>query len=174
MELLGSSYLYTLAALSVTFVGFSALVIVLRQTFGGALSKLDVLITRIFIQLGFLVAASAMLPPLFALFGLRQDLIWRTCSLCTAIPSFLFAVTYPARRRAASGVPTPLAIKVDVFLLAFAALVLAANGLGFAFEPGPGPFAGALTGILFISGWAYLQALNTLLGQHLSGISKTN
>jgi hypothetical protein len=83
MELLGSSYLYTLAALSVTFVGFYALVIVLRQTFGGALSKLDVLITRIFIQLGFLVAASAMLPPLFALFGLRQDLIWRTCSLCT-------------------------------------------------------------------------------------------
>jgi hypothetical protein len=30
------SYLYTLAAVSVTFVGFSSLVSVLRQTMGGA------------------------------------------------------------------------------------------------------------------------------------------
>jgi hypothetical protein len=169
MDLAGSNYLYTLAALSVTFVGFSALVIVLRQTFGGELSKLDILITRLFIQLGFMVAASAMLPPLLALFQVPQSLIWRICSLCTAVPSFRFAVTYPARRRAASGVATPLAIWVDVFLLAFAALVLMCNGLGVVLAPTPGPFVGALTGILFISGWAYLQALNTLLGQHLKG-----
>jgi hypothetical protein len=169
MDLAGSNYLYTLATVSVTFVGFSALVIVLRQTFGGELSKLDILIARIFIQLGFMVAASAMLPPLLALFLLPQPLIWRCCSLCTAIPSFLFAVTYPARRRAASGVPTPLAIWIDVVLLVCAALVLMCNSLAIGVTPAPGPFAGALTGILFISGWAYLQALNTLLGQHLNG-----
>jgi hypothetical protein len=168
MDLPGASYLYTLAALSVTFVGFSALVIVLRQTFGGELSKLDILITRIFIQLGFLVAAGAMLPPLLALFSVPQPLIWRLCSLCTAVPSFLFAASYPARRRGASGAGAPLAIWIDVFLLAFAALVLLVNGLAVGFTPAPGPFAGALTGILFISGWAYLQALNTLLGQHLN------
>jgi hypothetical protein len=168
MDLPGASYLYTLATLSVTFVGFSALVIVLRQTFGGELSKLDILITRIFIQLGFLVAAGAMLPPLLAFFSVPQSLNWRLCSLCTAVPSFLFAVTYPARRRAASGAGAPLAIWIDVFLLVFAALVLLANGLAIGFTPAPGPFAGALTGILFISGWAYLQALNTLLGQHLN------
>jgi hypothetical protein len=56
------SCLYTLAALSVTFVGFSSLVVVLRQTMGGEMSQLDVLITRTFIQVGFLVAAGAMLP----------------------------------------------------------------------------------------------------------------
>src|SRR5215813_6358890 len=114
MDLPGATYLYTLAALSVTFVGFSALVIILRQTFGGELSKLDILITRLFIQLGFMVAASAMLPPLLALFQVPQSLIWRICSLCTAVPTLLFALTYPARRRAASGVATPLAIWIDV------------------------------------------------------------
>jgi hypothetical protein len=31
MELQGATYLFTLAALSVTFVGFSALVIIIRQ-----------------------------------------------------------------------------------------------------------------------------------------------
>jgi hypothetical protein len=169
MDLPGASYLYTLATLSVTFVGFSALVIVLRQTFGGELSKLDILITRIFIQLGFMVAACAMLPPLLVLCLVPQPVIWRICSLCTAVPSFLFAVTYPARRRAANGgAETPLAIWIDVFLLVFAALVLLANGLAIGLTPAYGPYAGALTGILFISGWAYLQALNTLLGQHTS------
>jgi hypothetical protein len=69
LDLPGSTYLYTLAALSITFVGFSALVIYLRQTVGGEMSKLDVLITRIFIQLGFIVVAGAMLPPLLSLAG---------------------------------------------------------------------------------------------------------
>jgi hypothetical protein len=68
MELTGATYLYTLAALAVSFVGFSALVMILRQTFGGEVSRLDTLITRIFIQLGFMVAAGALLPSLLSLF----------------------------------------------------------------------------------------------------------
>jgi hypothetical protein len=59
-------------ALSITFVGFSALVIILRQTLGGEMSKLDILITRIFIQLGFLVAAGALLPALLELLQFTQ------------------------------------------------------------------------------------------------------
>src|SRR5258707_1237922 len=38
MELPGSAYMYTLASLSLTFVGFSGIVIVLRQTAGKELS----------------------------------------------------------------------------------------------------------------------------------------
>jgi hypothetical protein len=53
------SYLYTLAALSVTFVGLSSLVIVLRQTMGSTSFS-----RALFIQVGFLVAAGAMLPGL--------------------------------------------------------------------------------------------------------------
>jgi hypothetical protein len=162
------TYLYALASLSVTFVGFSALVIILRQTIGGEMSRLDVLVTRIFIQLGFIVAAGAMLPPLLSLLPLRSDVIWRMSSIAAAVPSFLFAVTYPSRRQAASGVRTPGAVWIDVLILLSAALVLAGNAVGAGFEPGAGPFAVALTGILFLSGWAYLQALNVLLRPHIA------
>jgi hypothetical protein len=166
MELPGSTYLYTLAGISVSFVGFSALVIVLRQTFGGTMSRLEILITRIFIQLGFIVAASAMLPNLLSLFSLPQPLIWRVASAAAAAPSLLFASTYPARRRAASGVQTPAAIWIDVFVLLLAATILICNALGIGYEPGPGPFAAGLTVILFLSGWAYLQALSLVLRHH--------
>jgi hypothetical protein len=172
MDLPGSTYLYTLAALSVTFVGFSALVIILRQTLGGEMSRLDILITRIFIQLGFIVAAGAMLPPLLSLFPWPPALIWRTSSFIAAVPSFLFAVTYPARRHAASGVPTPFVIWIDVLILLTAAMVLFCNAVGLGFGPSVGPFAAALTSVLFLSGWAYLQALNILLRPHLSRLTQ--
>ena len=163
------TYLYALATISVTFVGFSALVIILRQTIGGEMSRLDVLVTRIFIQLGFIVTAGALLPPLLALFPLPPGLIWRISSLAAAVPSFLFAVTYPSRRHAASGARTPPVIWIDVLILLAAALVLAWNGVGF--EPSPGLFAAGLTAILFLSGWAYLQALNILLRPYIDRLN---
>jgi hypothetical protein len=172
MELTGTAYLYTLATLAVTFVGFSALVILLRQSFGGSLSKLEILITRIFIQLGFIVAAGALLPPLLALFELKPAVIWRTCSLIASVPSFIFAVTYPSRRRIASGVPTPVAIMADVVVLTSISVMLFLSAAGIGVEAGAGPYAASLTFILFLSGYAYLQALNLLLQVHLDISSK--
>jgi hypothetical protein len=172
MAISASTYLLALATISVTFVGFSALVIILRQTIGGEVSRLDVLVTRIFIQLGFIVAAGAMLPPLLMLLSLTPSLMWRVSSIAAAVPSFLFAVTYPRRRRAASGVRTPFVIWIDVLVLLVAALILACNAVGVGFEPSAGPFAAALTAILFLSGWAYLQALNILLRPHVDRLNR--
>ena len=76
-------------------------------------------------------------------------------------------MTYPWRRQGASGVRTPIGVWLDIGVLLVAATILIANAIGIAFEPGPGPFAVGLTVILFVSGWAYLQALNVLLRQHL-------
>jgi hypothetical protein len=169
MALEGSGYLYSLAAIAITFVGFSALVVVLRQTYGGALSSLEIFITRVFIQLGFIVAASAMVPNLLSLFPVPHRVIWQVSSAAAAVPASVFAVTYPARRRAAAGVRTPLVVWLDICVLLLAAIILAINAAGVPFEPGPGLFAVALTIILFLSGWAYLQALNVLLRHHLTG-----
>ena len=161
-----TGYLFTLATLAITFVSFAALVIILRQTLGGEMSKLDLLLTRIFIQLGFLVAVSAMLPPMLALFPWPERLVWKVSSIIVAIPTMLFALGYPARRRAASGARTPARVWVDVLVLALAATGLLANGTSAVGSPGPGLFAASLTAILSVSGWAYLQALNILLRQH--------
>jgi hypothetical protein len=88
-----SSYLYTLATLSITFVGFSALVIVLRQTLGGDLSRLDLLLTKIFVQLGFIVAGAALLPPLLALLQCPELITWRISSIIVASAAAVFAVS---------------------------------------------------------------------------------
>src|SRR5438552_18518932 len=163
------TYLYTLAALSITFVGFTALVVILRQTLGGELSRLDVLITRIFIQLGFMVAAGCMLPPLLMLFHVSGAWIWRFSSMVIAIPTLVFACTYPSRRKAASGVRMPIAVWTDVLAILLLSLVLLGCGMGVGATGEPGPYVAALTGILFVAGWAYLQALNTLLRHHRRG-----
>jgi hypothetical protein len=162
------SYLYMLAAVSVTFVGFSSLVIVLRQVMGGEMSKLDILITRTFIQVGFLVAAGAMLPAVLSLFGVRELSVWRVSSAVTAVPVVLFAATYPLRRKAASGTRTPVVIWIDVLIILGFGLLLLCNAVGVRVPTGPGPYTAALTGVLFVSGWAYLQALNTLVRHHRS------
>ncbi len=161
-----SAYLFTLATLAITFVGFAALVIILRQALGGEMLKLDVLLTRIFIQLGFLVAAGAMLPPMLALFGWPERSVWRISSIVVAIPTVLFALIYPVRRRAASRARTPAKVWLDVLLLLVAAAGLLANAAGSLNDPGPALFAASLSGIVCLSGWAYLQALNILLRQH--------
>src|SRR5260370_33713373 len=66
MPIAETTYLYALAGLSVSFVGFSTLVIVFRQSAGGRLSSYDSYFLLSFMQAGFLVTAGALFPPLFA------------------------------------------------------------------------------------------------------------
>jgi hypothetical protein len=84
----------------------------------------------------------------------------------TALPVVLFAMTYPARRNAASGVRTPFVIWIDALVILGFGLLLGCNASGLLVPTGPGPYTAALTGVLFMSGWAYLQALNTLIKHH--------
>src|SRR5215469_2407205 len=152
--------------MSVTFVGFSSLVIVLRQTAGGEMSQLDILITRTFIQLGFLVAGGALLPALLTLCHLGELATWRLASAVTAVPALIFAVTYPVRRRLASGERTPPTVWIDALIILGFALHTSSNALGVVVVSGPGPYTAALTGVLFSSAWAYVQAVNTLIRHH--------
>jgi hypothetical protein len=80
MELAGSSYLYTLALVSISYVGFTALILIFRQSTGGRMTMLDGFIIRIFIQLGFLTVCGSLLPPRLAQFGLQPTTIWRVAS----------------------------------------------------------------------------------------------
>jgi hypothetical protein len=166
MDLPSASYLYALASIDTTFVGFSAVVMTFRQSLGGDVSPFDGFVTRVFIQLGFLVAAGSMLPPLLALCGWPHAMIWRLSSTLVGAVSLLFVVTYPARRRAASGTSMPFYIAVDLALLSLAVLALLANAAGVPSEPGAGLFDAGLTGLLFVSGLGYLHTLDLLYRQH--------
>ena len=129
METAGSAYLYTLAQIAITFAGFTALFMMLRQTFGGTTTKYDLFVTRNYLFFSFLVVIGALLPSLLAAFNIVQDLIWRVSSWAVAIPIGVFAITYPMRRRALIGAGFPVRVWPMQLIFASAAVVLFFNGV---------------------------------------------
>ena len=107
MELQGSAYLYTLATLAMTFAGFCAIVIVLRQTTGKHISGFHVVLTRLYLEAGLFAAAFSMLPPLLALCGLTAPSVWRSSSAVIAIVMLCYGATYRRRRDAVMAAPLP-------------------------------------------------------------------
>jgi hypothetical protein len=162
MEAAESTYLYALCATSTTFVGFSALIMLIRQSMGGGVSELEAWITRTFVQLGFKVTAGALSPAALALCHVRAIIIWRLCSAVLAADLFLFVVTYPSRRRTVARASAPLFVYVDLCLLLGACSVLASNAAGWSLEPNAGLYAIGLTSVLFVSGLGYLHALGAV------------
>src|SRR3954469_7306180 len=98
-EITGAAYLNTLATLSITFVGFSALLIFFRQSAGSGMSKYDNYFVITFIQTGFIVTIGAIIPQVVQSFGTAESLAWRIASGLIVIPLILFVVTLPRRRR---------------------------------------------------------------------------
>jgi hypothetical protein len=162
VELPGSAYLYALAMVSITFVGFSALLIVMRQARGRRPTSYDTYFTLSFIQVGFIVTASGLVPPALALYDWPAGVVWRVSSAIVAIPILLFVSRVPARRRAATGTGVPAFVTVLLWVQAATATALllnAAVGL-----PRPGAiYDSAVTVVLFSSGVAYLFALTVIL-----------
>ncbi|HEX4600641.1 MAG TPA: hypothetical protein VH116_04540 [Gemmatimonadales bacterium] len=157
------TYLYALAALSVSFVGFSTLLIVFRQSVGGRLTSYDTYFVLSFMEAGFIVIAGALLPPMLWFSGLPPQTVWRVASLLTALPILLFVATVPRRRRVATQGPMPLFIRVLLGLQGLAGINLVVSALGGPIVPGVAPYAAVLTVMLFTSGIAYLLALNVIL-----------
>jgi hypothetical protein len=93
--------------------------------------------------------------------------VWRISSAIAAIAAALFALSYPTRRRAASGDSTPWIVWVDVGALLIAAALLTANAVALGMASRPGPYAVAITIVLYVSFLAYLQALSTIHQKHL-------
>jgi hypothetical protein len=65
---------------SITFSAVSALVMLLRQTMGGKLSKFDVYLVIAFVQQVFALAIAAILPPLIARFEVSSAVLWTIAS----------------------------------------------------------------------------------------------
>lgn len=163
MDIPGSAYLYALATVSITFVGFSALLLVFRQTIGGQMTRYDSFFTLSFVQAGFIVTAGSLLPPLLALYELPQETVWRAASGVGAFLIVLFVAAFPPRRRKATGSGSaPAYVWILLFLQSLAALDLLLCALGKPPGPAAAAFAAAMSLMLLASGLAYLQALSTV------------
>src|ERR1700761_1794902 len=160
MELPGSGCFYALAALAMAFAGFTSIVVVLRQGTGKPLSPLHTLFTRVYIELGLMASAFAILAPVLALFEIREGLIWQVSSgiMIAALVPWLFF--FPIRRKAAAPHERLPLRFYNMYILGTALVaLLAANTSGLS-HPGPGPLAVttvyvlAVASVIFIGNYA--------------------
>jgi len=107
MELPNSAYLYTLALVAIGFVGFSAIVLILRQSAGSALLSLDTLVARLFMTRGFMITYVSMMPMLLAAFDLSQSAVWRISSALAGVSLVVMHVGYQILRGRITGERTP-------------------------------------------------------------------
>ena len=147
MELPGSGYLYTIAALAMTFVGFTTIVLVFRQNMKA--SPITALHSHGYMEHGFSAAAFAMLAPLLATFGLSVPVIWRSTSLIIAIV-IIGHHWFTMHRFLRTSGRLPLRFLINSGITVIVIVVLLANAVGSPFDPQLGPVAAAATLRLFI------------------------
>jgi hydrogenase-4 membrane subunit HyfE len=164
MELPSSGYFYALAALSMAFVGFTAIVVVLRQGTGKSLSSLHILFTKLFVELGLMATAFAMLAPTLSLCGISEDLVWRISSAIMLAVLVPWLVTYPMRRLAAAPkVRLPLRWYIMTTVGTVVVIALSLNAFGILIHPGPGPLAIATIFVLSYASVAFIGTYSTFL-----------
>jgi hypothetical protein len=165
MEVKGATLLYTLAGLMITFAGFSALLLTLRPAAGARLSLLDRYLAKTVMTHIFVLAAAALLPALFALYGIEETWIWRACGVLFALPMLSLQVTYPRRRRKVIGKGPPPAIFAVFVVLGSAAtlamLVYVLEGLQYI----AAAYITALTIDFFTVVFGFVVALDVILQQ---------
>lgn len=162
MEFKGATFLYTLAGLMITFAGFSALLLGLRQAAGARLSLLDRYLARTVMSYIFVLTAAALLPSLLALYDIEDKWIWRGSAVLFALPMLSLQVTYPRRRRKLVGQGPPPAI-FAVFVVLGSAVTL--TMLGYVLAGLPYSSAAYITGVtvdFFTVAFGFLTALDVI------------
>jgi RsiW-degrading membrane proteinase PrsW (M82 family) len=158
-----SDYLYRLAALSLSFVGFSAIVVTLRGAMGGKLSDRHLRLVRLYIEGGLLVTALALVPPLLQLIHVPDTVIWPVSSaVAGAIFTLVLLIQFRRRRRVEPG-PFPLWVVVIYVLSTVVVAGLWFNVAGVSFAAGAGPYAVALTWALCLFGFIFVRTIELFL-----------
>ena len=163
MESSATSYLLTMAVLGMTFMGFAAIVMLLRQTLGSHLRVFDTLFARVYMEFAVIVSMGAMLPPLLMFWELPTGAVWRLSSGLVGILLLWIGLSYPARRRAVTGEPTPRYVRVNVTIIVLISLTLLIAATGMLHERSGPVFLAALTVFLAFALVAWLRALSIIL-----------
>jgi hypothetical protein len=111
------------------------------------------------------LAAAALLPPLFALYNIHEEWIWRGFGVLFALPMLSLQVTYPRQRRKVVGTAPPPAI-VAVFVVLGSAVTLAMLGyvlVGLQYSAAA--YITALTIDFFTVVFGFVSALDIIMQQ---------
>ena len=165
MELAGAGYLFNLSIIAVTFVGFSAIVVILRQSLGNPFQPLDSLASRLFMTWGFVVAFSALLPVVLKQFDLAERSVWAAASLLAATATGAINVVYPIVRPRIVGQANSIHIWLHVGFGLLVALVLLINSA----QPFPhqagAVYSSCLTLYMAEASFAFVQHFGYMLGE---------
>ncbi len=158
-----SDYLLRLAALSLSFVGFSAVVVTLRGALGGELSDRHLRLVRLYIEGGLLVTALALVPTLLNLLHVPGNVTWPLSSATAGSIFTLVLLIQFRRRRAIEPGRLPPWVVVIYALSTVAVAGLWFNVAGVPFPPGVGPYAVALTWALCVFGFIFVRTIELFL-----------
>jgi hypothetical protein len=158
-----SDYLLRLASLSLSFVGFSAVVVTLRGALGGELANRHLRLVRLYIEGGFLVTTLALVPALLNLLHVPDTITWPLSSaIAASILTIVLVIQFRRRRTIEPGRFPPWVIAIyGVSIVVVAGLWL--NFAGLPFQPNVGPYAIALTWALCVFGFIFVRTIELFL-----------
>ena len=158
-----SDYLLRLASLSLSFVGFSAVVVTIRGALGGEISDRHLRLVRLYIEGGLLVTALALVPALLSLLHIPDTVVWPLSSAAAAsILTVVLVIQYRRRRKVEPGrFPLWVVVINAVSIVAIAGLWL--NVAGILFAPSAGPYAVALSWALCVFGFIFIRTIELFL-----------
>jgi hypothetical protein len=158
-----ADYLIRLASLSLSFVGFSSVVVTLRGALGGELSERHVRLVRLYIEGGFLVTALALLPAMLGMLGVAPAIAWPLASAIAALILSLVLVTQFRRRRAIEAGRFPVWVIAIYAISVVAVLRLWLNVVGWPQPSGAGAYAVVLTWALVLFGFIFVRTIELFL-----------
>ena len=160
-----SDFLLSIASLSLSFVGFSAVVVTLRSTLGGEISDRHLRLVRLYFEGGLLVTALALIPALLNLLHISESVTWPVSSAVAASVFTVLLLTQFRRRRAVEGARFPPWV-VIVYVISLVTVVgLWVNAAGFPFPSNVGPYAVALTWALCVFGFIFVRTIDIFLNR---------
>ena len=163
MELPNSGYLFTLATLAITFVGFTAIVVILRQSVGSSFLPIDAVVARLFMVWGFAVTYGSLVPVALAAFELKAATIWRVSSVVIGVALLAINLGYPLLRHRATGEATPLHVWLHVGAAIAIVLLLGLDAFDLFPRVAPAIYIAALTLYLVQASFAFVQHFGFML-----------
>ena len=163
MDHLYSDYFLDLAQVSIGFVGFSTIAVVLREMIGTPLDRYQTLIVRYVVECGLAATIYALGGVLLAVAGLTPPLLWRVASAALGVFGLAYPLHYLYRRRRLKPGPIP-SYAAAIFLLTMAVdAELWLNALTPIFHFSVGPYAIGVTWLLAQAGIILLNTFSEFM-----------
>jgi hypothetical protein len=135
MDLPGAAYFYTLAQVGISFAGFAAILMSLRDMRGTGMSKFHLWVARSYVQSGLVTAMNALLSPLLYGLGLSERMTWQVASAFIGLQSLVLISLAPRQWRSVTDRPIDTRLKIQIGFGLIINMLLLANALGWPFPP---------------------------------------